>query len=720
MDVISVDEQYYILASSSLARERTCVLKQGDSFGIFDCHGDIRPRGVESHGIFHDGCRYLSRFTLTIDKKTPLLLSSTVKEDNDLLTVDMTNPDFIGPDGELVKRGQLHIGRSIFLWKAACFEKVIFTNFGHTPVSFSASFRFEADCVDIFEVRGVHRAHRGKYLPSQHNGNETILGYVGLDDITRHTRVHFETQPTRLDDGHAQYALTLAPRESFTCALRVSFEKHNGIAVGPNYDDALRDWRHDHQEFWEGACRISTSNASFNEWIERSNSDLAMMLTRTAQGRYPYAGIPWFSTVFGRDGIICALQTLWNYPAIAEGVLRFLAAHQASSYEPERDAEPGKILHEVRSGEMAALNEIPFGKYYGSVDSTPLFLLLAGRYFERTGNKRFMAELWPHIERALSWIETDGDLDHDGFIEYQRRSSKGLLQHGWRDSDDAVFHADGSNAVGPLALCEVQGYVYEARLRAAQIAAALGKRDSARAQRDAAKSLRRRFHEAFWLDDLSTYALALDGEKRPCRVRSSCAGQCLYTGIAVEHAANQLVQGLMSDDFYSGWGVRTIATTEARYNPMSYHNGSVWPHDNALIAAGLARYGHKNKAAEIFNGMYEVSRFIELCRLPELFCGFTRRDGEGPIFYPVACTPQAWASAAIFMFLESCLGLNIVAHEYRVVFHRPILPGFLDEVVIENLRVNDASVDVQLRRHVNDVGVNVIRRDGNVEVVAIK
>jgi glycogen debranching enzyme len=643
-----------------------------------------------------------------------------VKEDNDLLTVDMTNPDILGEDGSVIRRGQIYIGRSIFLWSGRCYEQFTLTNFGHIAVRFPISLRYEADYVDIFEVRGVQRARRGLLLPPEISATHAVLSYLGLDNVKRRTRIHFESAPTHLDAKQATYNLTLGPMETVSLALQISFEEQNQLLIGPSHDDAMREWRRDHQEFWDGACRISTSNESFNEWIERSNSDLSMMLTRTPYGRYPYAGIPWYSTPFGRDGIICALQTLWIYPAIAEGVLRFLAATQATERHRDQDAEPGKVIHEMRAGEMASLKEIPFGRYYGSADATPLFIMLAGRYYERTGNKRLIEELWPHIESALHWIETDADPDGDGFIEYQRQGLKGLLHQGWKDSDDAIFHPDGSDAHPPIALCEVQAYAYEARVRASQLAQAMGNRGLAKSLRERARALRRKFHEQFWVEEIGMYALALDGDKRPCRVRTSNAGQCLYCGIATDRHAAQIAQALMSDDFFSGWGVRTVADTEARFNPMSYHNGSVWPHDNAIIAAGLSRYGHKSEAMRIFKAMYEMSRFIDLCRLPELFCGFRRRPGEGPIFYPVACTPQAWASAAVFMLLEACLGMSVVGLENRVVFQRPMLPEFLDEVVIENLRVSGARVDIQLRRAAHDVGVNVIRRDGEVEVVAIK
>ncbi|RME41703.1 MAG: amylo-alpha-1,6-glucosidase, partial [Deltaproteobacteria bacterium] len=386
------------------------------------------------------------------------------------------------------------------------------------------------------------------------------------------------------------------------------------------------------------------SKGHLNEWINRSLDDLHMLLTETDQGLYPYAGVPWYSTAFGRDGLITALQTLWMEPAIAHGVLRYLAARQADSVDPETDAEPGKILHETRRGEMAALGEIPFGLYYGSVDATPLFLLLAGEYWKRTADEGLIRDIWPNLVRALEWIDRYGDSDGDGYLEYQRRSSRGLTQQGWKDSWDSVYDASGQLLEGPVALCEVQAYLYGARKAMAELAAVLGEPELARQQLTKAEELAARFQTDFWCEDLNCFALALDGDKQPAKVAASNAGQCLLTGIATGEQALKLAERLLQDDFFSGWGVRTVAEGTPRYNPMSYHNGSVWPHDNALIALGLARYGATGAALKIFEALYHLAIEVELRRLPELICGFTRLPGQGPVLYPLACSPQAWAA----------------------------------------------------------------------------
>ncbi|HEY4782391.1 MAG TPA: amylo-alpha-1,6-glucosidase, partial [Chthoniobacterales bacterium] len=414
-------------------------------------------------------------------------------------------------------------------------------------------------------------------------------------------------------------------------------------------------------------------------------------------------------------------QTLWLSPAIAKGVLEYLAAAQAREIIPSIEAEPGKILHEMRRGEMAALGEVPFGCYYGSVDSTPLFIILAGAFYDRTADRTFLEHLWPHVEQALRWIDEFGDLDGDGFVEYAQHSSKGLVQQGWKDSNDSVFHADGTLAPAPIALCEVQGYVYAAKLAAARMCHALDKLDqSSRLEREAEK-LRVQFEDQFWCDDLSTYALALDGDKRPCRVRTSNAGHCLFTGIASPERARKVAENLIDPVFFTGWGVRTVASSEARYNPLSYHNGSVWPHDNSLVASGMARYGFKHMAGQILLGLLDLSSMVDLHRLPELLCGLERRTGEAPTLYPVACSPQAWASATPFLILQACLGLSIHADKKRLVFNRPFLPGGIPQLSIKNLRCANQCVDLFLERRGDSVLIHREDKDkgSDLEIVTI-
>jgi glycogen debranching enzyme len=699
-----------------LADEQTRVLKHGDTFAIFDHHGDVKPSGLGEEGLYHDGTRHLSCLLLLLDSHRPLFLSSTVKEDNAHLTVDLTNPDLLDGDQVAVPRGTVHIFRCKFLWGAACYERIRLKNFGLAAVEVSFSLHYRADFADIFEVRGTHRARRGRILGATIEGPAVTLAYEGLDGVRRRTRLAFDPRPDAVLNTEAFFRAALPPHGEATFDVIVSCEQGHAPQAVPPFDAADVRVAEELAAARRHACTVQTSDARFNDWINRAVADLFMMTTRTAAGPYPYAGVPWFSTPFGRDGIITALECLWLDPALARGVLAFLADTQATEVIPAQDAEPGKILHEARGGEMAAVGEVPFRRYYGSVDATPLFIWLAGAYYRRTADREFVAAIWPNVERALHWIDTFGDRDGDGFIEYLRNSPNGLVQHGWKDSHDSVFHADGTLAQGPIALCEVQGYIYAAWLAAAELAQVLGDHRQADDLRRRAATLQERFGHVFWCDDLGTYALALDGEKRPCRVRTSNPGHCLWTGIADPERGRHCGTTLLSDALFTGWGIRTLALGEVRYNPMSYHNGSVWPHDNALAAAGLARYGLRAEAIRVLNALFDVSRAVDVNRLPELFCGFHRRVGEGPTRYPVACAPQTWAAAAVFLLLQACLRLSIRAEPPEVCFTAPLLPEFLGQVRISDLRVGAGSVDLRLRPEGNNVRLDVDRHDGDVQV----
>jgi glycogen debranching enzyme len=719
-DVIRIEDRFYIAAGSSLAEAATEVLKRGDTFLVVDHHGNVRPLGIEEHGLFHEGTRFLSRYQLTVEGRRPLLLSSAVSLDNRTLAVDLTNPEFEMADGTSVRQGNLHINRFIFLGTDSFHDNVRVTNFSQTPVSFTLGLDFEADFADIFEVRGLQRDRRGTPLEPKVSNGRAIITYLGLDGLKRSTHIDVRPLPARMDSTKAAFKIRLGPREDMHIGLVASCLGEDVPREDVVFGQALEESRALDEARRQLTCKIETSNEQFNDWLNRSLADTLMMLTDTPHGLYPYAGIPWFSTVFGRDGIITALETLWVCPDIARGVLTYLAANQAEAKNEEQEAEPGKILHEVRKGEMARLKEIPFGYYYGTADATPLFVVLAGRYFEATGDREFVALLWPNIERALTWIDEYGDVDGDGFVEYIKHSPTGLINQGWKDSFDSIFHADGEMAHGAIALCEVQAYVYEAKLSASRIAEVLGDSERARQLDLQARELKERFLRKFWSPELGSYAIALDGDKNPCLVRSSNAGHCLYSGIAAEEHAASLVSVLMADASFSGWGVRTVAAGEAHYNPMSYHNGSVWPHDNAMIAAGLARYGFKDEAQRILAGLFDASIFIYLNRLPELFCGFHRRPGEGPTLYPVACAPQAWAAGVVFMLLQASLGLSVSGLENRLQFDHPRLPPFLEEVKLSGLRVGRGSVDLAVRRRDDDVTVNVLKRSGGPGVTIIK
>ena len=716
-DIIEIGDQFYIRAQSSLTDDRTRVLLNGDTFAVFDRYGDIHPVGFGQQGLFHRDTRYLSKCELRLCGARPLLLSSMVREDNVLLAVDLTNPDLELPSGKSLERGTLHIFRSKFLFNASYLERLIIHNYGHEPVEADLTITLGSDFCDIFEVRGQRRERRGVLLPAEVDRTSVTFSYRGLDNVLRRTRVHSARTPSSVSASQLLLTIHLEPQEELVLPLSVTCESDGTAQDSPDYDEGLARITNERSLSALADVDIYTSNEQFNDWINRSRADLEMLITSTPFGPYPYAGVPWFSTVFGRDGIITALELLWLAPSIAKGVLSYLAATQATNLDPDRDAEPGKILHEMRQGEMAQLREVPFGRYYGSVDSTPLFLVLAGAYYDRTGDLEFLQSLWPNIEAALNWIHSFGDMDGDGFVEYARRTESGLSQQGWKDSHDSIFHADGQLARGPIALCEVQAYVFAAKSRLAVVAEDLGFQRQAEQLRIEAEELRKRFEDAFWSDELSLFALALDGEKRQCCVRSSNAGQCLFSDIASPAHTQRTVESLLSPPFLSGWGIRTIATAEARYNPMSYHNGSVWPHDNALIAFGATSLRDKQLVLRTLIGLFDLSIFTELHRLPELICGFPRQQGKGPTLYPVACSPQAWAAGAVFLLLQSCLGLSVRAKESRIYVNYPALPEALPSVRIRNLKMGQASVDLGFERHAETVAIEILRRNGDVEIV---
>ena len=710
--------QYYIATTASRADDRARVLKYGRMFFVFDRLGDVQISGMGEEGLFHDGMRHLSELSLLLWNARPLLLSSTVATNNFLFTADIANLDVFREGSIAIHRGVLHLVRSRFLWQDSCFEKLFFVNHGLEELDVPIRIDFDADFTDVFEVRGTTRERRGRRLEPQIDRNSVTLRYEGLDGVIRETLIQSDVTPKRVSEAAFEFELSLRPKDKVSLQLEVTCNPESSRKL-VGYTDALSSARFELSSLNKSFPQITSSNSRFSDWIARSLSDLEMMIAGNPEHNYPYAGVPWFSTVFGRDGIITAMQTLWLNPDIAKGVLEFLASSQADEVDPVADSEPGKILHEMRRSEMAALGEVPFGRYYGSVDATPLFVMLAAAYFSRTGDRLLLKRLWPHVERALRWIDEYGDIDHDGFVEYTRHSRQGLVQQGWKDSNDSVFHSDGRMAEAPIALCEVQGYVYAAKLGAAHLARVLGNVNRACELEVQAEDLRTNFEEKFWSDQLGTYALALDGHKKPCLVRTSNAGHCLFTGIASPERARRVAETLMDPDSFTGWGIRTVAKTESRYNPLSYHNGSVWPHDNSIIAAGFAKFGFKKKAGEILLALLDLSDEVELHRLPELFCGLKRRPTEGPTLYPVACSPQAWSAAAPFLILESCLGISVEAERGRIVFDRPFLPEGIPQLAIRNLRCGKSVADLLLERRGDSVLVHPEQKHDDLEIVTI-
>ena len=710
-------EPFSVSAAVSLQERRFRAIKSGDTFGVFDHGGDIicEPNGTD--GLYHQDTRHLSRFDVRLGGIPPLLLSSALAPDSVMLTSDMSNASAWDLGAGALDRGLIHVQRSLFLNEGTCHGRLVVRSFASIRHRVRLELHFEADFADLFEVRGMRRAQRGEPLPPALAADAVTLSYHGLDGVVRATSLAFEPTPQTLTASTAMFDLDLEPRGQATIFLEVRCVPG---ATAPRRPRAafLAAYVQTKRRLRARAARsatISSRQLEFRETAHRSANDLRMLVTEKPTGPYPYAGIPWFNTAFGRDALITAMLTLGLDPTLACGVLRYLAQEQATEFDPTTEAEPGKILHEMRGGEMAALREVPFRRYYGSVDSTPLFVMLAGGYLERTEDLATLRGLWPHIDRALDWIERRADAD--GFVRYERSTEEGLANQGWKDSHDAISHADGSLAEGAIALCEVQGYVFAARRAGACIARRLGLDKRAVALETKAEELRQAFEAQFWCERLGTYALALDGHGRRCEVRSSNAGHLLMTGIAAPGRARCVVDGLMEPRFFTGWGIRTLVADEVRYNPMSYHNGSVWPHDNALIALGMAQIGRRAETVRLFEGMYAASSAMDLRRLPELFCGFPRRPGQGPTSYPVACAPQAWAAAAIPAFAQACLGLSFDPGARAVRLDCPRLPAFLDSLALHDLALGDARLSVLINRVQSEVSVSTIERRGDIHVV---
>jgi glycogen debranching enzyme len=673
--------------------ERLFALKDKDTFLVADAFGDMLGLG---DGLFHNDTRILSRFRVLLGGQQPALLSAAIGQDNVFFTSNSANQHLPFPGGAVSPPGVLHIERKRFLWQDRLYERITIVNYSRDEVIVPLGVEFAADFKDMFEVRGLKRALRGRLLEPQVDGRSVTFGYQGLDGVERSSVIAFSDPPGRLAGDRAEFMYPLSPEGRIELHLEVGL--HDGATpTRERFHDASALAAKDMAVRRHHGAQLKSSGRLFNNWLEKSRADMALLTTMMETGPYPYAGIPWFSTAFGRDAIISAWQILWFEPSLARGVLTYLAAHQAEETSTFRDSQPGKIMHETRKGEMAALGEVPFGRYYGGVDTTPLFVALAGAYAERTGDLALVDQIWPQLEAAVRWIDQYADSNGDGLLDYARGAASGLANQGWKDSQDSIFHADGRFPKGPIALVEVQGYAFAAFRAMAGLAQ--GRGDACMFERWTARAeqIRVAVEERFWMEEEGFYGIAIDGEGELCRVRASNPGHLLFCGLPGPDRAARVADQLLAPDFCSGWGVRTLALGVARFNPMSYHNGSVWPHDTALCAMGMSHYGLREGAIQLTATLFEAAAHFEM-RLPELFCGFAREPGEPPVGYPVACLPQAWSAGAAFMMLQACLGLTIdgLAGEIRIL--DPHLPIGIDRLWIEGLRVGDEKLDLLFER----------------------
>jgi len=694
------------------------IIREGGIFLLTDENGNVPPGNEQGLGLYHADMRHLSVFNFYFHTAPPVVLLSTAELGFASEHV-LTNPKLRMPGGIEVPRNSIEVRRQRVI-ADGLEEKLRVTNFHGAAVPLELRLELGADFADIFEVRGFVAKRRGTLAPPAATASQVTFQYRGLDGVVRRTVVRFSPRPDMLSAAGAVFQVTLGHRETWSAEIGVSFDRGQAPTRRQRGRNHARDVAGSYDRWLQGCTQVSTDNEFFNKALARSLRDLRMLWDETDEDvRFPAAGTPWFDTLFGRDSLIISLQTLAFRPEIARETLKALAHRQGTRLDPGRDEEPGKILHEYRRGEVSQSGQLPFSPYYGTIDATPLFLLLAAEYYRWTADRRLLQQLRPQLLEAVAWLYKYGDLDGDGYLEYEKRAEGGLVNQGWKDSHDAIIHADGSLAQAPIALVEVQGYLYAAKRRLAPVLEMLGLAGLARQLEAEARLLRRRFQTDFWQSDLGFYALALDGAKRPCRTVASNVGHALWTGLVGHARARQVVERMLANDLFSGWGIRTVSDASPRYNPLGYHLGTVWPHDNAMTAFGFKMYGFEEELNEVATGLFDAALSFPYYRLPELFGGQARAAYQTPVPFPVACRPQGWAAGAFPMLLQAILGLQADAPSGVLRVVRPRLPYWLNTVELRGLRVGRGQVDLLFRRRGQRTHVEVLETIGGV-IVSLK
>lgn len=684
---------------------KTIVLKFNDAFMVTDERGDLSPSREET-GLFWDGTRFLGTCDLFLEDHALIPLSQSIADTGDTCQFDLTDPTMIRDGATRLEANSIHICREWQVHSHQAMHVISLTSYEAGLITLKLRLKYSADFRDVFEVYGMQRQERGQLFSPEREPFSVTLSYRGRDAILRKTHLTLTPPADDIGDDEISWVVSLQKNQSVQIVVTIAMSEESQESPASLFSRPSHDLDADSFSLRNLTLpEIRTNDAAFNTLAARGIYDLVMMSTMTRQGLYPYAGIPLFACPFGRDGLITGLEYLPWFPEVTRGTLAFLAAHQGTKVEAFTDEEPGKILHEIRTGEMANCREIPFIPYYGSIDSTPLFVIALEAYIRWTNDLAFLSQLWPNAEAAARWIMNYGDQDGDTFLESRTSSKQGLINQGWKDSWDAVSHQDGTMAEAPIALCEVQGYAYAAYCAMGYLAARLGKTADITYWFKAAQALQENFLRDFWWEDEHAFYLALDGAKRPCAVVASNTGHCLWSGIVPTTLAGEVVNRLMADDMYSGWGVRTLSTHAARYNPLSYHNGSVWPHDNAIIGAGFARYGRKREVGTLLEDLSQLSVHYEKARLPELFCGFAREHQHSPIPYLVACKPQSWAAGTPFMLLNAILGLEADAEHQRLAIRGAALPPSFQYVELHGLRIENQRIDLRFERKDNGIAV---------------
>ena len=702
---------------------RAVVTKAADVFFISEQNGGVPPGNQDGFGLYYHDCRYLDGYRMRFAGTAPNVLVSTANQAS-IAQFELTSEELHLAGGKVVPPQTFgaQLRRVIDGDGLIVHDVLTIDNYDvqehHLPLSLEFESRFE----DLFEIRGLHPKKIGREENPQWLDGVLVLSYAGADGVVRRVEVHFDPAPSKSSGQRAEYELALHAGERQQ--LKISFQlvetQQKPRALQPvrsNVDQVALGIGREAHNWLSNYAQVSTNSFHLNRVIERSLLDLGALKSSLDGQSFFAAGLPWYGALFGRDSIISALQTLAFEPQIAEQTIRLLAKYQGATNDAWRDEEPGKILHELRRGELANLNEIPQTPYYGSVDSTPLFLILVGEYANWTGEYRLFKDIGEHVERALRWIDHGGAEPNGKYLSYACKSSKGLGNQGWKDSGNSVMNADGSLATPPIALVEVQGYVYRAKLLIADLYARTGDNPTATRLRQEAAQLKSAFNREFWLEDKNYYAIALQKDARPAAVISSNPGQALWTGIIDDGRTEAVVDHLTAEDMFSGWGIRTLSHQERRYNPIGYHLGTVWPHDNSIIAAGLHRYGFGKQALRVFESIVSAAEYFEHARLPEVFAGFSPQDFPLPVRYPIACHPQAWAAGSVPFMLSNLLGLSADAFNNRLHVIRPVLPSFISELDFRRIKVGDSVIDLHFASTgQGEIQVEVRNNTGSVKV----
>ena len=696
------------------------TLIDGKTFLSTTVAGDISPAGAPDVGFFHDDTRFLSHMELRVGGHRSVVLSAST-EKTFANQVELTTSTITLRDSFDLPENTIHLRREQLLSNDQFYDRLTFENFNLVPVKLALEIHYAADFVDVFQVRGTARAQHGQYYKPIASRDEVIFVYRGLDKIFRQTSVKFSPAPDRIHDCVAEWDIELPPlRQSKIQIVITPQVQDERTRAGSAGQDANLRLRREAFERWESQSTVfRSSNDAFDVAMRTATGDFHALQIPDGNEHVIAAGIPWFATMFGRDSIIAAYQSLSLNPQLAADTLRVLARYQGKELNDWRDEQPGKILHEYRTGEMTRDGEMPFGPYYGSIDATPLFLILLSETWNWTADEDLVTELLPHAYRALEWLSSYGDLDGDGLIEYERRSPRGLANQGWKDSWDANIHRDGTIAKPPIALVEVQGYVYDAKYRMSSLLRSFGDTVNADRLKREASELLKRIEKLYWMPSRSFYAMALDGQKQQLQVISSNPGHLLWNRAIGKDRMRAVVNRLVADDMFSGWGIRTMSADERVFNPLSYHRGSVWPHDNSLSVHGMALNEFREPATHVFTNLFQAAVRFRDFRLPELFCGVQRRDYDDPVHYPVSCSPQAWASGSMFLMLNSILGIRPSAPRKELNVVNPELPDWLDHLHLRNLRIGHCRVGLDFTRRGKRTFCNVVDVEGDKLLVNV-